>query len=132
MAGSDTTMADTYTVVIRENALILSRDKDTWVTQYQPITRKDIPDWVIELLDQINGELGRMDALIQDARENNFEIQTAFQGVAKAYERLIIRQMRYTTPFIWEWKRWKWLSSRSVPIESSNLKCVWLISKLSL
>jgi hypothetical protein len=57
MAGSDTTMADTYTVVRRENALILSSDKEKQVTQYQPITRKDIPDWVIELLDGINGEL---------------------------------------------------------------------------
>jgi len=65
-------MTDAYTVIRRENALILSSDKDKQVTQYQPITRKDIPDWVIELLDGINGELGRMDALIQEAREKKF------------------------------------------------------------
>ena len=85
-------MTDAYTVIRRENALILSSDKDKQVTQYQPITRKDMPDWVIELLDGINGELGRMDALIQEAREKNFEIQTALPGLAKAYEGLIIRQ----------------------------------------
>jgi hypothetical protein len=45
-------------VVRRENALILSSDKDKQVTQYQPFTRKGIPDWVIEQLDGINGELG--------------------------------------------------------------------------
>jgi hypothetical protein len=33
-----------------------------------------MPDWVIQLLERINGELGQMDALIQDAREKNFEI----------------------------------------------------------
>jgi hypothetical protein len=49
MAGSDTTMTDAYTVIRRENALILSSDTDKQVTQYQPITRKDIPDWVIDL-----------------------------------------------------------------------------------
>ena len=92
MAGSDTSMTDAYTVTRRENALILSSNKDKQVTQYQPITRKDIPDWVIELLDGINGELGQMDALIQEAREKNFEIQTALPGLAKAYESLIIRQ----------------------------------------
>jgi uncharacterized protein YxeA len=45
-------------VVRRENSLILSNNKDKHVTQYQPITRKDIPDWVIKLLDGIKGELG--------------------------------------------------------------------------
>src|ERR1700731_4020087 len=92
MAGSDTSMTDACTVTRMENALILSSDKDKQVTQYQPITRKDIPDWVMELLDGINGELGRMDALIQEAREKNFHIQTALPGLAKAYESLIIRQ----------------------------------------
>jgi uncharacterized protein YxeA len=57
MAGSDTTMTDAYTMARRENALVLLTDMDKQVTQYQPITRKDIPDWVIELLDEINGEL---------------------------------------------------------------------------
>ena len=92
MVGSDTSMADAYTVVRRENALILSSDKDKQVTQYQPITRKDIPDWVSELLDGINGELGRMDALIQEASGKNIEIQTALPGLAQAYEGLITRQ----------------------------------------
>ena len=74
MAGSDTSMMDAYRVTRREIALILSSDKDKQVTQYQPITRKDIPDWVIELLDGINRELGRIDVFIQEAREKNFEI----------------------------------------------------------
>jgi hypothetical protein len=34
MAGSDTTMMDANTVIRRENALILSSDKDKQVTQY--------------------------------------------------------------------------------------------------
>src|ERR1700687_3765102 len=92
MTGSDTSMPEAYTVVRRENGVILSSDKDKQVTQYQPITRKDIPDWVIQLLDGINGELGRMDALIQEAKEKNFEIQTALPEFAQAYEGLIIRQ----------------------------------------
>jgi hypothetical protein len=92
MAGSDTSMTDAYTVVRRENALILSSDKDKQVSRHQPITKKDIPDWVIRLLDGINGELGRMDALIQEARQRNFEIQTALPELAQAYEGLINRQ----------------------------------------
>jgi hypothetical protein len=91
-AGSDIPMEDTYTVVRRENALILSTDKDKQVTQYQPITKNDIPDWVIQLLEGIDGELGRMDALIQEAREKNFEIRTALPELAQAYEGLITRQ----------------------------------------
>jgi hypothetical protein len=83
MAESDTTMTDTCTMVRREHMLILSSDKDKQVTQSQRITRKDILDWVIELLDGINGELGRMDALIQEAREKNFEIQMALPGLTK-------------------------------------------------
>ena len=51
-------MMDAYMVVRRKNALIQSSNKDKQVTQYQPITRKDIPDWVNELLDGINWELG--------------------------------------------------------------------------
>jgi hypothetical protein len=58
MAVSDTTMTDTYTVVTRENVLILSSDKNKQVTQYQPITSKDILDWVIEPMDGINMKLG--------------------------------------------------------------------------
>jgi hypothetical protein len=38
--------------------MIISSDNDTQVTQYQPFTRKDISDRVIELFDGINGELG--------------------------------------------------------------------------
>jgi hypothetical protein len=85
-------MTYTYTMVRRQNPLILTSEKDKQVTQYQPITRKDILDWVIELLDGINMELGRMDARIQESRENNFEIQTALPGLAKAYEGVIIGQ----------------------------------------
>jgi hypothetical protein len=92
-------MTDAYTVVRRDNVLILSSDKDKQVTEYQPITRKDIPDWVIELLDGINRELGRMDALIQETREKNVVIQTALQGLAKAYEDLIIRKNKIYDAF---------------------------------
>ena len=58
MAGSDTSMTDAYTVVRKENALILCSNKIKQVAQYQPITKNDIPDWVIQLLDGIKGELG--------------------------------------------------------------------------
>jgi hypothetical protein len=58
MAGSDTTMSDAYTLVRSENALILSSDNDLQVTQFQPDTRKDIPDCIIKLWDGINTELG--------------------------------------------------------------------------
>jgi hypothetical protein len=92
MSGSDTSMTDAYTVTGREIALILSHNKEKQLTQYQPITMKDIQHWVIELLNEINGELGQMDALIREARERNFEIQMALPGLAKAYESLIIRQ----------------------------------------
>jgi hypothetical protein len=33
-----------------------------------------------------------MDALTPEARENNYEIQTALPGLVKAYKGLIIRQ----------------------------------------
>jgi hypothetical protein len=72
--------------------LIRSSDKDKQVTQYQPITKNDIPDWVVQHLEGINGELGRMDALIQDAKEKNFEIRTALPELAQAEEGLITRQ----------------------------------------
>jgi hypothetical protein len=58
MAGSDTCMMDAHIMVRRDNKSILYSDKDKRMTQYHPITRKDIPDWVIELLDRIDGELG--------------------------------------------------------------------------
>jgi hypothetical protein len=57
MAGSNTGITDTYTVVRRDNGLILSSDKDKQVTYYQLIITKDITNWVIELLDGINTEL---------------------------------------------------------------------------
>jgi hypothetical protein len=85
-------MEDTYTVVGREIAWILHTDKDKQVTQYKPITKNDIPDWVIQLLEGIDGELGRMDALIQEAREKNCEIRTTLPEVAQAYEGLITWQ----------------------------------------
>ncbi|KAF8541860.1 hypothetical protein BDD12DRAFT_877685 [Trichophaea hybrida] len=91
-------MEEAYTVVRRENALILSSDKDKQVTQYQPITKNDIPDWVIQLLDGINGELGRIDAFIQEAKEKNFEIRSALPELAQAYEGLINRQNEIYDP----------------------------------
>jgi hypothetical protein len=54
------------------------------VTQYQPITSKDILDWVIEPMDGINMKLGWMDTLIQEASEKHFELQTVLPGLAKA------------------------------------------------
>jgi hypothetical protein len=59
MAGSDTSIMDTYTKVQKENSIILANNKGMWVTQYQPITKKHIPVVVIQLLDIINGELGK-------------------------------------------------------------------------
>jgi hypothetical protein len=92
MAGLDISMMNAYMATRRENTLILSSNKDKQDTQYQAITRKDIPDWVIELLDGINREHWQIDALIHDATEKNFEIQTALPELPKAYKSLIIRQ----------------------------------------
>jgi hypothetical protein len=50
-------MTDAYTLIRMEIALILFSDQDMQQTLYQPITRKYIPDWVIELLDRFNREL---------------------------------------------------------------------------
>ena len=91
-AGSDVQMEDSYTVVCRENTLVLSTDKDKQVMPYQPITKNNIPDCVIHLLNGIDGELERMDTLIQEAREKKFEIQTALPELAQAYKGLIARQ----------------------------------------
>jgi hypothetical protein len=79
-------------VVRRENVLILSCHKDKQVTHHQLMTRKDVLDWIIELLDGINREFGQMDALIQEAREYNFQIQTALPGLAIAYDSHMIKQ----------------------------------------
>jgi hypothetical protein len=73
-------MTVAYTVVRREYTLIPSSNKDKQGTQFQPITSKDIPDWVIKLLNGIKGELGQMVTLIQAPREKNLEIQMALPG----------------------------------------------------
>jgi CRISPR/Cas system-associated protein Cas7 (RAMP superfamily) len=78
-------IVDSYTSVRRENVLILSTDKNMKVRRYQPITKNDVPYWVTQLLDGIHGELEGMDALMQETREKNFEIQMALQELAEAY-----------------------------------------------
>jgi hypothetical protein len=55
-AGSDYQIDDTQTMVWRENELIWSSDRDQQVTQYQPIMKDDIPDWVNQCLEGIDGE----------------------------------------------------------------------------
>jgi hypothetical protein len=62
------------------------------VTQFQPITRKDIPDWAIELWNAINEELASLDTLIEEAMEKYFKIQMVLPEMAKTYKGLIIGQ----------------------------------------
>jgi hypothetical protein len=68
--------------------LISSSDNSKQVTQYQLITKNDILDWVIQLLEGMDGEWGRMDALIQEAMEKNFELPKALPELAEACEGL--------------------------------------------
>jgi len=74
--------------------------------EYQPITTKDLPDWMDALLDGINGEQERMNGLIQEARETIFNIRTALPELALACGGLDIRESEIYTAVRQEWKRW--------------------------
>jgi hypothetical protein len=91
-AGSDTMMGEAVTLTRRESALVVAGDRGKEVVRYEPIVRNDIPDWVVSLINSIEAELNRMDALITQTQGSNIKIREALPELVRAYEALVSRQ----------------------------------------
>ncbi|KAF8241174.1 hypothetical protein K440DRAFT_638157 [Wilcoxina mikolae CBS 423.85] len=91
-AGSDTMMGEAVTLVRRESVLVAAGDKGKEVVRYEPIVQNDIPESVVSLINSIEAELNRMDALITQTQRSNIKIREALPELVKAYEALVFRQ----------------------------------------